>query len=146
MKIFAVAVALLVAVGACAKSNESSSSAASPVASVAMNPANSNDGGKVYRTNCSSCHQADGTGIEGTFPKLAGNPVVTGDPKRVIHIVKYGLMGKIDVAGETFNGIMPVWATQLSDADIASVVTYIRGSWGNEAGPVSEADVAAIKK
>ena len=46
---------------------------------VAAAGASASDGGKVYTTNCSSCHQAQGQGIPGTFPPLAGNPVVTGD-------------------------------------------------------------------
>jgi mono/diheme cytochrome c family protein len=103
-------------------------------------------GASVYQTNCASCHQADGKGVTGAFPPLAGNPTVTGDPKAVIHIVKYGLSGKIAANGHSFNGIMPPWGSQLSDADIAAAITYIRSSWGNEASPVSADDVAAVAK
>jgi mono/diheme cytochrome c family protein len=103
-------------------------------------------GASVYQTNCASCHQADGKGVAGAFPPLAGNPTVTGDPKTVIHIVKYGLSGKIAANGHSFNGIMPPWGSQLSDADIAAAITFIRSSWGNEASPVSADDVAAVAK
>lgn len=103
-------------------------------------------GASVYQTNCASCHQADGKGVAGAFPPLAGNPTVTGDPKTVIHIVKYGLSGKIAANGHSFNGIMPPWGTQLSDADIAAAITYVRSSWGNEASPVSADDVTAVAK
>jgi mono/diheme cytochrome c family protein len=102
-------------------------------------------GAKVYTTNCSSCHQANGKGQPGVFPPLAGNPVVTGDASKVIHIVKNGLSGKISVNGTTYNGQMPAWKSTLSDADIASVITYIRSSWGNKAGAVTAAQVTAAK-
>jgi len=112
---------------------------------VAAAGASASDGGKVYTTNCSSCHQATGQGIPGTFPPLAGNPVVTGDATKLIHIVKYGLQGSVSVAGHDYNGQMPAWGKgTLSDADIAAVVTYIRSSWGNKAGAVSTAQVTAV--
>ncbi|MDE2481078.1 MAG: cytochrome c [bacterium] len=164
-KIGLAGLALVLALGACSKSSDSSSTtasataaataaastaateAASPAASsamVAQNGAAAADGAKVYETNCSSCHQAQGTGLAGSFPPLAGNPVVTGDAKQVIHILKYGLNGKIQVAGHTYNGMMPAWGQSLSNADIAAVVTYIRSSWGNKASAVTEADVAGV--
>ena len=139
------ALVLIGALAACAKSSESSSSAsAAPSAAVAENGAAAADGAKVFETNCSSCHQANGQGIAGTFPPLAGNPVVTGDATTVIHIVKYGLNGKIMVAGGNYNGMMPAWGQQLSNADIASVLTYVRSSWGNKASAVTESAVAAV--
>lgn len=156
-----VALALLLMIAACAKSSDSASTAsssadasaaASPTASAAaapaekMNGASANDGAKIFQTNCSSCHQATGVGIEGTFPPLAGNSVVTGDAKKVIHIVKFGLTGAIDVKGQKFNGMMPPWGEQLSAADMASAITYIRSSWGNKASAVTEAEVKAVVK
>ena len=162
-----VGLALVIALAGCSKGSESSSStttsegaaseasaAASPGAAATTggmgaasgNGASASDGAKVYQTNCSSCHQANGQGVEGTFPPLAGNAVVTGDPKQVIHIVKYGLNGSIQVKGHTYNGMMPAWGQQLSNADIASVITYIRSSWGNSASAVSESDVAGVSQ
>jgi mono/diheme cytochrome c family protein len=111
----------------------------------AASPAAGN-GATIFATNCSSCHQADGKGVAGAFPPLVGNPTVNGDPKTVIHIVKYGLTGKISVGGHDYNGIMPPWGTHLSNADIADVITYVRGSWGNTGSPVTEADVAGVQK
>ncbi|MDQ2865965.1 MAG: cytochrome c [Candidatus Eremiobacteraeota bacterium] len=146
--------ALIVTLAACAKSSDTSSTTtssdsgtASPASAAgAMNGASANDGGKVYQTNCSSCHQATGEGIAGTFPPLGGNAVVTGDPTKVIHIVKYGLHGKIDAKGHSYNGMMPAWDKQISATDIASAVTFIRASWGNKASAVSEAQVNAVKQ
>lgn len=140
------------ALGACAKSNNATSEASgAPAESAAVSSAPGSNGGSgagatVYSTNCSSCHQADGKGLAGAFPPLAGNPVVTGDPKNLVHIVKYGLTGKVSVAGHDFNGTMPPWGSQLSDTQIADVATYVRTSWGNKATPVTAAEVGAVAK
>lgn len=116
--------------------------AASPSA-VAVNGAAASDGATIFATNCSSCHQASGKGLPGTFPPLAGNAFVTGDAAHVIHVVKDGLSGAITVNGTTYNGQMPAWGQTLSTNDIAAVITYIRSSWGNVAGAVTPAQVAA---
>jgi ubiquinol-cytochrome c reductase cytochrome b subunit len=119
--------------------------AAAPAAGGAAASASAN-GAKVFSTNCSSCHGAAGTGLPGAFPPLAGNPVVTGDPAKVISIVSNGLKGSITVNGSTYNGTMPNWKGTLSNSDIASVVTYIRGGLGsNHASAVTEAQVASGK-
>jgi ubiquinol-cytochrome c reductase cytochrome b subunit len=109
-------------------------------------PANPN-GASVFSTNCASCHGAQGQGVPGTFPPLANNPVVTGDPHAVIGIVLGGLHNAITVNGQSYNGMMPAWKGQLSNKDIADVITYVRGSLGNNhASAVTEAQVAAYKK
>ncbi|HEY5257514.1 MAG TPA: cytochrome b N-terminal domain-containing protein [Candidatus Baltobacteraceae bacterium] len=102
-------------------------------------------GAAVFSTNCSSCHGALGQGTPGAFPPLANNPVVTGDPNKVIGIVLDGLHGAITVNGATYNGMMPSWKGTLSNGDVANVITYIRGSLGNKAGPVTKAQVDAYK-
>jgi mono/diheme cytochrome c family protein len=103
-------------------------------------------GGKIFLVSCASCHQADGEGVAGTFPPLAGNAVVVGDPLKVIHVVKYGLTGRVIVHGKTFDGMMPAWNSQLSDADIAAAITYARSSWGNRASPVTADQVSRVSK
>ncbi len=125
---------------------QSTGSMATPPASQSASAANgaaASDGATVYQTNCSSCHQASGQGLPGTFPPLAGNPVVTGDPATVIHIVKNGLTGQLTVKGVGYNGEMPAWGQTLSTNDIAAVITYVRSAWGNSAGAVTPAQVAA---
>ncbi|HEY5257951.1 MAG TPA: cytochrome c [Candidatus Baltobacteraceae bacterium] len=144
-----IAVGALVLATACAGGSHASSSA-SPAAGAtgamsAMAATSASDGAKVFDTNCSSCHGSDGKGSAGAFPPLAGNPVVVGKATAVIHIVKDGLTGKISVAGQTYNGVMPKWGTALSAADIASAITYIRSAWGNKGGPVTPAQVVAAK-
>jgi len=103
------------------------------------------DGAKIYSSNCASCHGATGAGLSGTFPPLAGNPMVTGDPTKVIVIVDNGLHGAITVNGQTYNGVMPAWKSSLKPDEVAAVVTYIRSSWGNKASAVTEAQVKAAK-
>jgi len=104
------------------------------------------NGSKVFSANCASCHGAQGQGSPGAFPPLANNPVVTGDAKTVIGIVLNGLHGQISVTGMTYNGQMPAWKGQLSNKDIADVISFIRGSLGNnKASAVTQAQVSSYK-
>lgn len=102
-------------------------------------------GAQVYSANCSACHQAAGTGLPGTFPPLAGDPVVTAeDPTRHIAIVLFGASGS-EIGGVRYSSPMPAWGATLSDDDIAAVINHERSSWGNRAPLVTAADVAAIR-
>jgi cbb3-type cytochrome c oxidase subunit III len=103
-------------------------------------------GAKIFAANCTGCHGANGTGQAGIFPSLAANPYVSGDKKRVIHTVKYGLTGKIVAKGVTYDGNMPAWTGTLTDAQIANVLTYIRSAWGNKGSAVTAAEVRAAVK
>ncbi|GAC1476486.1 MAG: hypothetical protein PVSMB8_04400 [Vulcanimicrobiaceae bacterium] len=103
-------------------------------------------GQTIYTANCAGCHQANGAGQAGVFPPLAGSDYVTGDTKRLGHILLYGLNGKIAVKGADYNGQMPAWKGQLSNTDIANVLTYIRSSWGNKAAAYPESQLAGIAK
>lgn len=64
----------------------------------------------------------------------------------MIYIVKYGLTGPIDVGGKTYDGQMPAWSPQISDASIAALITYVRSSWGNHASAVTATDVTAVTR
>ena len=140
----ALLLALAVTIAGCARSAKGPEAAASALA-LAKNPASASDGAVVYIANCSSCHQADGSGIPGAFPPLAGNAVVTGNPVAVIAIIKNGVDGKIVVNGLAYSGIMPRWKGVISDDQLAAVITYIRSAWHNRAAGVSAADVQAVK-
>ena len=109
--------------------------------SVAQGP----DGKVVYSTTCAACHQATGEGVEGTYPPLAGSEIANGDEAKVVRIVLHGLTGPVEVAGETYSGMMPPWGGVLKDPELAAVLTYVRSAWGNKAAPVSPATVAAIR-
>jgi cytochrome c oxidase subunit II len=77
-------------------------------------------GESVYKTNCISCHQATGAGVPGAFPALDANSVVLGDKAKQIDVLLNGQNA----------GKMPSWK-QLSDTDIAAVITYTRNAWSN---------------
>jgi ubiquinol-cytochrome c reductase cytochrome b subunit len=117
-----------------------------PAPGVAAGATNVAAGAPVYASNCAGCHGAAGAGQPGVFPPLANNPYVTGDPKAVIHTLNYGLNGAIKVGDASYSGMMPAWKGNLTPQQIADLVTYIRGSWGNKAGAVTASDVAAVAK
>jgi len=101
-------------------------------------------GAQLFAVRCSTCHQSAGQGTD-AYPPLAGNPVVTAaDPSMMIGVIVNGRTGPITVNAKTFNGQMPTWKGQLTDANIAAVATYIRSAWGNDASPVTEQQVAGI--
>lgn len=103
-------------------------------------------GALVYNANCAACHQADGNGQSSLFPPLAGSEWVLAEgPNRLIRIVLHGLEGPITVKGNTYNGQMYPFGDMLSDAEIASVLTYIRNTWGNQASLVTREEVASVR-
>lgn len=104
-------------------------------------------GKKIYSANCATCHQANGLGIAGQYPPLAGSEWVTGSTKRLGMILLKGLEGPMTVKGAQYgSAVMQPWEKTLSDARIADVLTYIRQEWGNSAGPVSTEGIAALRK
>ncbi|MEO7053133.1 MAG: cytochrome c [Rhodanobacter sp.] len=102
-------------------------------------------GAALFSANCSACHQASGEGIPGAFPSLKGNAAVGNvDPTLHIHTVLQGAHG-VTIGGVAYTSVMPPFAGQLSDGDIANIINYERSSWGNHAKPVTPADVAAVR-
>ncbi|MGB8520169.1 MAG: c-type cytochrome [Candidatus Tumulicola sp.] len=100
-------------------------------------------GEALFATHCATCHQVTGLGTD-TFPPLAGNSVITStDPSVMIAVIVNGRSGPLAVNGKMYNSTMPTWKGQLTNADIASVATYVRSAWGNSASPVTEDQVAA---
>ena len=98
-------------------------------------------GAKVYEDNCAGCHGKQGEGVPGVYPPLAGNRAVTMDPPaNVVQIVLGGGFAPATAANPRPYG-MPPYATALSDADIAAVLTMIRASWGNNGRPITTVDV-----
>lgn len=93
------------------------------------------DGEPVYAANCTACHQANGQGIPGAFPPLAGGHTaelanVEGGRDYLVHALLYGVQGQLVVNGTSYSGVMPAWQ-QLSDVQIASVLNYITTAWDN---------------
>jgi cytochrome c oxidase subunit 2 len=94
-------------------------------------------GEKTYQTNCAACHQADGKGLPPMFPALKDSKIATGPQAEHLDIV---LNGKPDTA-------MAAFGKQLSEVDIAAVITYERNAWGNAMNDmVTPKDVLALKQ
>ena len=101
-------------------------------------------GKKVYDSVCLACHMADGSGVPGMHPPLAETDWVTGDKERLIKLTLEGMSGKIEVNGEEYNSIMPPHS-HLTNKQIADVLTYIRGSFGNNASEVTVEEVQEVR-
>ena len=95
-------------------------------------------GEQVFAITCSACHQLTGEGMPPTFPALKGSPIVTGPVDAHIARVMNGKSGTA----------MQIFKDQLSDEDLAAVITYERNSWGNKQGNgsmVQPGDIAAAR-
>ena len=88
------------------------------------------DGSKLYATHCSACHQANGQGLPPAFPALAGSPIATGPIEDHLKMV---LNGKAGTA-------MLAYGPQLSNEELAAIITYERNAWGNDTGDEITAD------
>src|SRR5580704_12374971 len=104
------------------------------------------EGQKVYSSICAACHGDSGQGKPGQAPPLAGSEWVNAaNFKETAEIPQLGLNGEVHVAGQDWNLQMAPMGAALSDCDLAAVLTYVRGSWGNKAAEVGAADVKAMR-
>ncbi len=108
---------------------------ATPDASEAAGPDQSLvQGEQIYNNVCIACHQPDGKGIEGIYLPLAGNPAVTlEDPTYLITVLLNG------------RGGMPRFNTTYSDEELASIATFVRQNWENDASAVTAEQVAEVR-
>jgi nitrite reductase (NO-forming) len=102
-------------------------------------------GKALFAGTCSTCHQANGEGMEGVFPPLAKSSVLAATPKRIVDIMLHGLNGPVTVNGKDYNSTMPAM-TQLTDDEVANIGTYVLNSWGNPGGRISKEEVAERRK
>lgn len=102
--------------------------------------------GKSVYGQCVGCHGGNGMGVPGQFPHLAASSFVNGGEKRLVAVLLKGIAGPLTVDGKLFNNPMPAWEAALPDKKIAAVASFIRQEWGNKAGEISEAKVAAARK
>jgi nitrite reductase (NO-forming) len=104
------------------------------------------DAGEVlYNGTCSVCHQNSGTGLPGVFPPLAGSDYLMADTRRAIGVVLNGMTGPVTVNGEEYNSVMPPMS-QLTDDEVANIMTYVLNSFGNDDGVVSAAEVGKVRE
>ncbi len=104
------------------------------------------DPGKTrFETYCAGCHLNEGPWMMGEAPPLEGSSWVAGPENRVIKIVLLGLRGTIEVRSKTYNQEMPGFGPILTDADITSLLSYVRKRFGGASTPVSEEAVSLIR-
>jgi mono/diheme cytochrome c family protein len=101
-------------------------------------------GQKLYARHCLPCHQADGGGVPNMQPAIAGGTWVKGDAQALALFVMSGGFDSAQRKDSENGNVMPPFR-QLSDDDLAQILTYIREKFGPGASPVSAAEVAAAR-
>jgi nitrite reductase (NO-forming) len=97
-----------------------------------------------FRGTCSVCHQENGAGLPNVFPPLAKSDFLMADHSRAIEVVLNGLSGAVKVNGATYDSVMPPMS-QLTDDEIANILTYVTNSWGNSGPVFTKEEVAAMR-
>lgn len=101
------------------------------------------NGKSVYNKVCMSCHQMSGLGIPGAFPPLAKSDYLNADVNRAIKQVLHGSNGPITVNGKKYNTPMP--KQDLTDQQVADVLTYVYASWDNNKSVVTPEMVKKLR-
>jgi mono/diheme cytochrome c family protein len=100
-------------------------------------------GKQVYLEQCLACHQADAGGVPGMNPPLIKTKQILGEKTALIKIVLNGMQG-VQIDGEDYHGVMAPHP-DLTDQQIADVLTYVRNSFGNKASAVTAAQVKNVR-
>ncbi|MBI3693444.1 MAG: cytochrome c [Acidobacteria bacterium] len=98
-----------------------------------------------FATYCAACHLNDAPGMAGEAPPLEGSSWVAGPEDRLIKIVLHGLRGAIRVHDKTYNQEMPGFGQVLTDADIASLLSFVRKRFGEASAPILPATVGRVR-
>ena len=115
-----------------------------------VRPLNANEsahfdrGRALYLATCAQCHQESGRGELGKAPPLRFSEYVLGDPERLTRIVRWGLVGPVEIDGERWDAEMPAWPS--TDGDLSALLTYLRREWGHGADPVTLATVRKVSE
>ncbi len=118
---------------------------AKPVVTSPAPAASINRGKAVYLSQCLSCHQVDGGGVPHLNAPLDGATAVVGkDKAKIIGIVLKGMTDRVEIDGEFYSNNMAAHR-ELTDQQIADVLTYVRNSWSNKASAVTVAEVKAVR-
>lgn len=102
-------------------------------------------GRALYQGTCSVCHGGQGEGMEGVFPPLAESDFLMADKRRSIEVVLNGLEGPITVNEKDYDSVMPPMS-QLSDDEIANILTFVRNSFGNQGEAVTAEEVRSVRQ
>lgn len=98
------------------------------------------NGQKLYTTHCQNCHGAKGEGLGKLYPPLTDNAFYANNREALPNIIKNGMDGEITINGEVFNEKMPP-NPQLTDLDIAYILTYITTNFGKSDSIYSHLEV-----
>jgi mono/diheme cytochrome c family protein len=103
-------------------------------------------GAAIYQDLCAACHKGDGSGVAFLIPNLAeANSVASREPTSLLRVVIKGA-GSVATAAEPTGPAMPAYGDQLSDAQIAAVITYVRNSWGHSGKALTPGDVSRARR
>jgi mono/diheme cytochrome c family protein len=102
------------------------------------------EGGKVYQTYCEGCHMNNGGGVPDMNAPLKGSSFVAGEKEKLIEIVLKGSAAFANDPNRPYKNLMASMAN-LSDQQLADVLTYIRNSFGNKAPAVESGEVAVVR-
>ncbi|MEQ6118773.1 cytochrome c [Reichenbachiella sp. MALMAid0571] len=94
----------------------------------------------LYLMHCDNCHQADGSGLGRLIPPLSENTTIANNRNQIMCVIKYGLEGSLIINGVEYNGKMP-GNTELTNLEIAEIMTFVGNSWENSIGIVLSSDV-----
>ncbi len=102
-------------------------------------------GKALFNGTCSACHQGSGEGIEGVFPPLAKSDFIAKlSPADLVAVPLNGHTGKLTVNGKDYDSVMPPMS-QMTDDEIANILTFVLNSWGNPGGRITKEDVAKVR-
>ena len=102
-------------------------------------------GTRLYEAHCKDCHGENGQGVAHAYVPLAGNPaVLLGPPANLVQVVLGGAFAPSTDGNPRPFG-MPPFATELSDEDVAAVLSFIRNTWGNQAPAVGALEVSRYR-
>src|SRR5687768_7752972 len=96
----------------------------------------------LYLQHCVICHQGSGQGVPGSFPPLARADYLMANSENGIRAIVAGLSGRITVNGTNYNNTMP--PILLTDEQVASVLTFVRNTWGNSSEAISVEQVREV--
>ena len=130
---------LMLAVGASAFAQEATEAPAETSEATDVDPL----GLEIYTETCAACHQGSGLGVPGAFPPLVDNPN-TDDATYLADVISNGLSGELTVNGETYDQVMPAFAT-LSEEEVQAVIAYVQNDLGQSAAtPPVDASVVPV--
>ncbi len=101
-------------------------------------------GKQVYMQTCFVCHQTEGQGIPAQIPPLASSDYLMSDKDRSIRAVLQGMTGEVVVNGKKYNGTM-IPMNNLSDHEVANVLTFVRNNWGNSGDAITSDEVKRVR-